>query len=250
MSTLCTARVTRTQDLTHDVRLLTLELRDPAALPFAAGQFVSFTIPVEGLPHGLTRPYSMASDPREPRRIELLFNLVTNGPGSTWLFSKREGDEVQFRGPAGTFVLRDYPERTLLFVATGTGIAPIRSMLFARLPSPTPVTLLWGLRSERDLYFQDELATLADRHANFTYAITLSRPVAAPAAPRAWTGPHGRVQPLVEQFLDARGGRVDDLAVYVCGGSAMIRSVSDLVKARGVCPIHREQYYKDPPPAS
>ena len=243
MSTLFTARVDRVQDLTHDVRLITLALKQPPDLPFVAGQFVSFAVPADGLPHGLTRPYSMASAPRDRRRIELLLNLVPNGPGSTWLFSQREGDEVQFRGPAGTFVLRDYPDRPLLFVATGTGIAPIRSMLLARLPGPTPVTLLWGLRSQRDLYFEDELAALAARHANFSYTITLSRPTTAATVP--WTGAQGRVQPLVERFLDLRGGRVDDLAVYVCGGSAMIRSVSDLVKARGVCPIHREQYYKD-----
>ena len=65
----------------------------------------------------------------------------------------------------------------------------------------------------------------------------------------AWTGARGRVQPHVEQFIAQRGGRVDDLAVYVCGGSAMIVSVRDLVSDRGVCPIHREQYYKDAPAA-
>lgn len=237
-----TARVARVLDLTHDVRLITLQLREPAEMPFAAGQFVSFTVPKPGLPHGLTRPYSIVSSPYDTAEIELLLNLVPNGPGSTWLFSWQVGDDVQFKGPAGTFVLRDYPDRHLLFVATGTGIAPIRSMLLERLPSRPAVTLIWGVRSDRDLYFQDELASFAARFPGFAYVTTLSQPS------DAWTGARGRVQPHVEAFLAARGGRVDDLAVYVCGGSAMIASVTALIRERGICPIHREQYYKDPPP--
>ena len=139
--------------------------------------------------------------------IELLFNLVPDGPGSTFLFSLKNGDPVSFRGPAGTFVLRDYPERRLLFVATGTGIAPIRSMIHARLPSPTPVTLIWGLRNERDLYYQDELAELAEQFPEFSYTVTLSQP--SPS----WAGAVGRVQ----SHIDPHIANVDDLAVYVCG---------------------------------
>ncbi len=233
-----TARVSRATDLTHDVRLIQLDLLAPPAIEFEPGQFVSFSVDQPGLPHRLTRPYSIVSPPARTDAIELLLNRVPGGPGSGFLFSLDVGDEVTFRGPAGTFVLRDYADRRLLFVATGTGIAPIRSMLAARLPSPTPVTLYWGLRSERDLYFQDELAALAARHPEFTPVITLSQP----ADP--WDGTRGRVQRLIEEQVT----NVDDLAVYVCGGSAMIASVVALIRAIGVCPIHREQYYKDPPP--
>lgn len=231
-----TARVERTTDLTHDVRLIRLELLRPPTLPFTAGQFVSFSVEKPGLPHPLTRPYSIASSPAHPDRIELLFNRVPGGPGSGYLFSLNAGDTVTFRGAAGTFVLHPYADRRLLFVATGTGIAPIRSMLLARLPSPTPVTLVWGLRSERDLYFQDELSALTSRHPEFTAVTTLSQPSAE------WRGARGRVQHLLEPEVTT----VDDLAVYVCGGSAMTASVVALIRARGTCPIHRELYYKDP----
>lgn len=227
------ARVDRIDDLTHDVRAIALELRAPREIGFQAGQFVSFEVPKPGLPFPVTRPYSIASPPSNRHTIELLFNLVPGGPGSSFLFSLETGDPVSFRGPAGTFVLRDYPDRRLLFVATGTGIAPIRSMIHARLPSPTPVTLIWGLRHERDLYYQEEFAALAARYPEFSYTITLSQPSAS------WTGPVGRVQPL----LDTHAARVDDLAVYVCGGRDMISSVTALIRSRGVCPIHREQYF-------
>src|SRR5262245_4449910 len=227
------ARVDRVDDLTHDVRVIALELREPPDIAFQAGQFVSFEVPKAGLPFPVTRPYSIASPPANPRVIELLFNLVPGGPGSSFLFSLNTGDPVSFRGPAGTFVLRDYPDRRLLFVATGTGIAPIRSMIQTRLPSPTPVTLIWGLRHERDLYYQDELAALAARHPEFSYHITLSQPSSS------WTGRVGRVQSLVE----THAARVGDLAVYVCGGREMITSVTTLIQSRGLCPIHREQYF-------
>jgi CDP-4-dehydro-6-deoxyglucose reductase, E3 len=226
------AVVGRVEDLTHDVRILALELLDPLEIRFQAGQFVSFEVEKPGLRFPVTRPYSIASRPGS-RCVELLFNLVPGGPGSEFLFALQTGDRVSFRGPAGTFVLRDYPERRLLFVATGTGIAPIRSMIHARLPSPTPVTLIWGLRNERDLYYQNELAELAEQFPEFSYTVTLSQP--SPS----WPGAVGRVQSHIEPHLVS----TDDLAVYVCGGHDMISSVTALIRSHGVCPIHREQYF-------
>ncbi len=228
-----TANVGGITDLTHDVRVVRLELLNPDEIQFLAGQFVSFEVQKPELRFPVTRPYSIASPPANRRVIDLLLNLVPGGPGSEYLFSLKAGDPVSFRGPAGTFVLREYPARRLLFVATGTGIAPIRSMIHARLPSPTPVTLIWGLRNERDLYYQDELAELAGRFPEFSYTITLSQP-----SPQ-WQRETGRVQAAVE----AATTRVDDLAAYVCGGRDMIKSVSALIRSRGVCPIHWEQYY-------
>ena len=228
-----TAQVGEIENLTHDVRVIRLELIQPPEIRFQAGQFVSFEVPKAGLPFPVTRPYSIASSPSNPYAIDLLLNLVPDGPGSTFLFSLQTGDPVSFRGPAGTFVLREYPDRRLLFVATGTGIAPIRSMLHARLPSPRPITLLWGLRHEHDVYYQDELVALAEQFPEFSYTITLSQPSSS------WTGAVGRVQTHLEPHIAA----VDDLAVYVCGSKAMITSVTEQIRSRGMCPIHREQYY-------
>jgi CDP-4-dehydro-6-deoxyglucose reductase, E3 len=228
-----TAQVAEIENLTHDVRVIRLELVHPRNIRFQAGQFVSFEVPKAGLPFPVTRPYSIASPPSNPHVIDLLLNLVPGGPGSTFLFSLQAGDPVSFHGPAGTFVLREYPDRRLLFVATGTGIAPIRSMLHARLPSPRPITLLWGLRHEHDVYYQDELVALAQQFPEFSYTLTLSQPSSS------WTGAVGRVQSHLESHIAA----VDDLAVYVCGSKAMITSVIEQTRSRGMCPIHREQYY-------
>jgi NAD(P)H-flavin reductase len=153
------------------------------------------------------------------------------------LFGLREGDSTGFAGPAGHFYLRDDPSRDLLFVATGTGIAPIRSMLLANVERPVPqrATLFWGLRSRRDLYYQEELTELQRRHSEFSFITTLSRP------DPEWTGRTGRVTHLVAEEVPD----VKRLAVYLCGNSGMIEDVTGIVQAKGLCPIFREKYYDD-----
>ena len=230
-----TAEVSRIQDLTHDVREIELRLLEPAGITFKPGQFVSFEVPKEGQPRPLTRPYSIASPPGERERILLVLNLVQGGPGSSYLFGLRVGERTSFKGPAGAFYLRDDGGRDLLFVATGTGIAPIRSMILAQLQRAPdrPITLFWGLRSQRDLYWQEEWAALATAHPTFSVATTLSRPEPG------WQGACGRVTTLVEERMSF----VNNLAVYLCGGSGMIKDVTARLQAKGLCPIYREKYY-------
>ena len=232
-----TAEVSRIQDLTHDVRAIELRLLEPSDIAFKAGQFISFEVPKEGQPRPVTRPYSIASPPRQRDRILLILNLVQGGPGSTYLFSLWEGSRTEFKGPAGAFYLRDDGAKDLLFVATGTGIAPLRSMILAQLEcaSAQSVTLFWGLRGQRDLYLQDELQALALAHSKFSYVTTLSRPEPG------WEGASGRVTALIEQRIPS----VTNLAVYLCGGSGMIKDVTARLHAKGLCPDSREKYYDD-----
>ena len=232
-----TAKVGEIRQLTHDVRQIDLELIEPREIAFKPGQFVSFEVPDARTGRMVTRPYSIASPPDSPHKISLLLNFVPRGPGSTYLFGLHEGDTTSFAGPAGNFHLREDPTRSLLMVATGTGIAPIRSMLLANAgrPKPSRATLLWGLRSERDLYYEDELTRLSLRHPEFSFTITLSRPQSD------WSGVTGRVTSLVEE----RVNNVKELAVYLCGNSGMIQEVTAIIQKKGLCPIYREKYYDD-----
>jgi len=229
------AAVCRIRDLTRDVRELDLRLVEPPQLTFKAGQFVSFEVGQNEKKQALIRPYSIASPPSRPDVLTLLFNLVPGGPGSTYLFNLKEGDETHFKGPAGTFRLRDDPARDHLFVATGTGIAPIRAMLLTMFEQDAAcaVTLFWGLRSRQDLYYQDELAAWAKAHPRFTFITTLSRPE------DGWQGERGRVTRLVEERVTS----VNNLAVYLCGNSSMIQDVTGIIQKKGLCPIYREKYY-------
>jgi CDP-4-dehydro-6-deoxyglucose reductase, E3 len=237
-----TGKVIAVRQLTHEVRQIDLRLIEPAEIRFKAGQFVSFEVPDGRMGRTVTRPYSIASPPSSSHTISLLLNLVPHGPGSTYLFGLREGDQTTFAGPAGNFYLRDDPGRELLFVATGTGIAPFRSMLFANVESlvPSRARVFWGLRNQRDLYYQDELARMSRDVPGNSHLITLSRP------DPGWTGPSGRVTTLIEREIhDVKG-----VAVYLCGNSGMIAEVTGIIQAKGLCPIFREKYYDDASSAS
>jgi NAD(P)H-flavin reductase len=231
------AVVDTVRDLTHDVRQIDCRLVDPKELVFKAGQFISFEILPAGIARPVVRPYSIASSPHHNEMITIVLNRVPGGVGSGFLFSLSPGDRLTFKGPVGSFYVRD-PSRDLLFVATGTGIAPIRSMVLGLLEQghKGPIRLYWGLRSQRDLYYQEELERLARQHPNFTSTVTLSRPE------DPWDGPKGRVTALVAERVQS----VKNLAVYLCGNNGMIREVTGLINQQGLCPIYREIYYDDP----
>jgi NAD(P)H-flavin reductase len=228
------AKVAAVRDLTHDVRQIDVALIDPPEIHFLAGQFVSFEIDRPGFPTPATRPYSIASPPHDAGRIELVLNRVPGGPGSTYLFGLREGSPTTFKGPVGNFTLHENT-RDVLFVATGTGIAPIRSMLWslAVRASTRRITLFWGLRSERDLYYVDELTILGRQLPNLSVTITLSQPTGG------WDGSVGRVTAHVTDAVTT----VSNLEVYLCGNGGMIRDVRNAVREKGLCPIYTEQYY-------
>lgn len=98
-----TAKVIGVRQLTHDVRQIDLGLIEPPEIRFKAGQFVSFEVPDARTGRTVTRPYSIASSPSSLHMVSLLLNLVPHGPGSTYLFGLREGDETRFRGRRGIF---------------------------------------------------------------------------------------------------------------------------------------------------
>ncbi|MDE3225331.1 MAG: hypothetical protein KGN30_07975, partial [Nitrospirota bacterium] len=98
-----------------------------------------------------------------------------------------------------------------------------------------PATLYWGLRSQKDLYYQKEFEALAKQRPNFRFITTLSRPEPG------WTGSTGRVTKLVAD----RVASVANLSVYLCGNSGMIGEVSALISQKGLCPIRKEKWYDD-----
>ncbi len=192
---------------------------------FTPGQFVSFTAEIAG--KRITRAYTIASPP-EPHRValcrfELCLNLAPDGLFSHLLFGMQSGEMVEMRPPLGTFVLRQ-PPRDSLFIATGTGIAPFRSMLRAHLNADSPqFTLLYGARYESHLMYRAEFEDLAARFPRFRFWPTLSRPEAG------WTGRTGHVQQHLEEALDGRR----DLDVYLCGLKLMVDDVRARLKTGG-----------------
>ncbi len=203
------------------MRQFVFEAAGTESFAFTPGQFVSLVHQFDGLE--VTRAYSIASAPGG-NRFELCLNRVKEGVFSPWLFAMNPGDTVDMAGPLGYFVLRN-PARDALFVATGTGIAPVRSILRANLAEPRPAqaTLLFGARYPASLLYRAEFDAMAATQPAFRFWPTVSRPDAS------WTGRTGRVQ---QHLLEAIGDR-RDIDVYICGLREMVDDVRTILKSVG-----------------
>jgi ferredoxin-NADP reductase len=205
-------------DLCPDVRHFVFETPEAESRDFSPGQFVSFTEELNG--KKVTRAYSIASAPHG-NRFELCLNLVKDGLFSPHLFELKPGDTVNMRGPLGHFIWKT-PLRDSVLVATGTGIAPFRSMLMDVLPRGErhQFTLIFGARYPHGLLYHDEFESLEKQYSNFRFLPTVTRPH------EHWNGLTGRVQPhLLELIQDRR-----DLDVYICGLKEMVDDVRQILK--------------------
>jgi ferredoxin-NADP reductase len=211
--------------LTPDVHHFDFEVPGRHELHFTPGQFVSVVEKVDG--QEITRAYSIAS-PRGGNRFALCLNRVPDGLFSPLLFTLRPGEEVEMHEPLGYFTLR-HPDRRALFVATGTGIAPFRSMLLDHLPRTQPhITLLFGARYEHGLLYREDMERLAREFKTFRFLPTLTQPG------ESWKGRRGRVQEHLDEALSLRTPEeIVNVDVYVCGLKEMVDDVRQELKRRG-----------------
>jgi ferredoxin-NADP reductase len=193
---------------------------------FRPGQYISLDFDVEG--DRLTRAYSIASSPHHDNRFDLCLNIVLGGQVSPSIFDLKPGDPIHFRGPFGQFVLREPPDPVSAFIATGTGIAPLRSMVqyLFQEACHSEVWLIFGVREEADILYRDEFEKLAGQHPNFHFVPTLSRPGSD------WTGHTGYVQKQVERYLQGKLG----FHAYVCGLKKMVNDVRRQLRTMGYGP--------------
>lgn len=163
------ATVLSVNDLTRQVRQLVL-LPTVQNIAFQPGQWVSLKLPVGAKPP-LNRAYSMAAPGTPSGELTLVFDRVTGGLGTTYLYSLKPGSEVQFSGPHGNFVLPKQLDRELILIARYTGLVPIRCMLkrlYAQRQT-APIMLIAVAPAEEELLFHQELLTLAVTHPGFRY---------------------------------------------------------------------------------
>ncbi|HET7101294.1 MAG TPA: FAD-binding oxidoreductase, partial [Terriglobia bacterium] len=162
------------------------EMTNGKRLEFRAGQFISLHIGLPG--RQIARAYSIAS--RIDNRLELVLNVSPEEQASPWLLSLKRGDVVEFTGPYGIFRLHHPLTQVSAFIATGTGIAPIRAMLQELYQDyrPSEAWLIFGVRKEADILYREEFEDLARRHPDFHFIPTLSRPEPG------WSGHTGYVQ--------------------------------------------------------
>lgn len=191
-----------------------------APFSFRAGQWLNLLVETAQGPE--KRAYSIASGPAV-RPIELAVTHVPTGAVSPPLQVFPEGTELACDGPYGFFT-RDGAAAAApaLFVGTGTGLSPLRSMLTEILADPAhpPVTLLFGVRTQADILWREELEAWAARDPGFRLEVTLSRP------DPGWTGRIGYVQTHVVPLARA----LDGAHVFICGLSPMVTAVRAICK--------------------
>ena len=190
------ARLIRSQPLSRSVRHFVFERADGAPFLFEAGQWVSLVLP---LPDGeLRRAYSLASPPDASPRFELAVTHVLEGPGSSYLHGLSPGAVLKAVGPQGFFTRPLEAAGPSLFVATGTGVVPFRSMMRAAVAGQRDDALVAPLRRphEEDILWRDELEALATTEPHVRVEFTLSRPH------DAWKGRQGLRANARERAVD------------------------------------------------
>jgi CDP-4-dehydro-6-deoxyglucose reductase len=221
-----TVRLKATKVLAPQVRELAFERVGETPLEFQAGQWINLVLPLDPV---IKRAYSIASPPRGDGTFELAITHVQGGPGSTYLHGLEPGATLEAMGPSGFFTGPKAAAHPCLFVATGTGITPLRSILLDELArgNTAPMRLLCGVRKSADRLYQDELSALAQAHPNFSFAYTLSQPEAG------WTGLTGYVQTHLAQdwhTLAAAAPQGAPPHAYICGLQRMVGAVRDLLR--------------------
>lgn len=235
---LLTWKVQSRKNFTQDVFELVLER--PEGFSFKGGQYLSIVVPGAG-PGGrnLRRAYSIASPP-EAKGIELCIKLVEGGPGTTYLNTLKAGSELQAQGPFGDFVLEHDQNLPCMFIGTGTGLAPLRSMVLSHeWGSKAPLSFLLGVRAEKDIIYpelfgEDRPSALREHeHVH----IALSRPETD------WKGFQGRVTDYLRKNM--KSWDFTHSHYYLCGSGAMITEVKEILTSRGVEAdrIHTEKYF-------
>lgn len=270
-----TARLTKKACISESAQCYHLEfvVDELERFDFLSGQFIS-AVAVDGRGKTQTRAYSIASA-QEENRFDLCVNRVEGGFFSNHLCDLPEGETVQVHGPHGHFTLRT-PVTDAIFVATGTGVAPMRGFTQWLFPETGPdagidrsegrhIWLVYGTRHESEIYYRDYFERLAEERENFHYVTTLSR------APEEWVGKRGYVQEYLQEMAEGRGGPIQtvqqmgqvgaaegslretvvaveervaaeplafDIHTYICGLNNMVAAVRERLKEYG---WHRKQ---------
>ena len=214
------------------------ELVEPNKIEFIAGQYVSFIVSEKEE----RRSYSISSSPKLAHGFKITLDITPDGLGVQFFKNLEFGQEVKVLGPLGNFVLQDEPkEDSIVFIATGSGVAPFHSMILDLLQNNSEsstkdtrnITLYWGLRHAEDMIWQDEFQELAQDFPRFQFHPVLSK------AQQEWPLCRGHVTDCVGiHDLPENAG------FYLCGAKQMIADVQKVLLKRGVQQeaIHYEKF--------
>lgn len=220
---LCTCA--RIEDLTPDIKAFRFELKEPANISYIPGQYVQLYCPAYDGTGDVYRAYSIASNPKDKGVIDLLIRLVPGGICTTWCFEHlKEGDDVRINGPYGEFRL-SATDAPIIFVAGGTGMAPIECMLheMRNTGNQRQATYFFGVNRVDELFHKELMHEFERDLPSFRFVPV----VAQPADDSGWTGETG----LVTQALERNMSDTSKHEAYLCGSPGLINaSIAVLAK--------------------
>jgi CDP-4-dehydro-6-deoxyglucose reductase len=225
-------RVQRLERAADDVMIVYLKLPAHERLQFLAGMYIDFL-----LKDGSRRSFSMANPPHDDELLQIHVRQVAGGTFTDHVFNTlKERDILRFEGPLGSFFLHE-SEKPIVFVASGTGFAPIKSIIESAFKQgiERPMTLYWGARRPKDLYLDELPRRWAAERPGFTYV-----PAISDALPGdAWAGRTGFVHLAVMEDLPD----LSPYQVYACGVPIMIESARrDFTHE---CRLPIDEFYSD-----
>ena len=226
------ARVQMMEKLSHDVMALFLKLPSNERMQFLAGQYIEFI-----LKDGKRRAFSLANAPHNDEFLELHLRLVPGGAFTEYVFNEMQEKAIlRLEGPFGSFYLREDCNKPIIFVAGGTGFAPVKGLVEHILHQNTEreMVLYWGAKSLEDLYMPNLPKAWASIHPNFKFIPVLSEPRDSDA----WQGRTGFVhQAVLDDFADLSGHQV-----YCCGAPVMVDTALATFKERG---LPADEFFSD-----
>jgi Na(+)-translocating NADH:ubiquinone oxidoreductase F subunit len=260
--------VVATNFITPFIKEVKFKVKSGRQLAFKAGAYMQFDVPAgmnslrpddmpenfekywESYSHGrfshdgVTRHYSLVNFDEESD--ELTFNIrwqtakdgFRAGVGSSYLGSLQVGETITAKGPFSDFYATSNKKVSRVFIGAGSGLAPLRAIIFEQLKKRQDegdLTLFYGARTEDDLLYHNELNSLSEQHKNFSYIPTLSSPS------EVWQGHSGYVQQLLLPYLSQKPELLS-VEFYLCGPEAMMSEVEKIITDVG---IPNNQIFKD-----
>lgn len=215
------ARVEKKVLVAPDIMALYIKLPSNERLEFRAGQYVEFI-----MKNGLRRAYSIANPPHNDDLLEFHLHKINNGIFSNYIFNEMSDKAIlRLEAPFGSFYLREDSKKSIIFVASGTGFAPIKGMIEHAIytQNTKKIVLYWGVKTETDLYMHDLATHWATTHG-IQYIPVLSRPNSQ------WKGRTGYPQDAVmNDYTD-----LTDYEIYACGAPKMVDLALQAFKTKGL----------------
>jgi len=230
------ASVKGVEHLTDTISFIRFKI-DGGTFDFQPGQFISIIVDKEG--KNISRPYSISSPPERKDQLEICVRRVPDGFMSNYLCNLEPGAQVRLRGPLGRFVLLEPVLNDIVFIATGTGVAPFISMLghiYSQGTDVDPARHFWlflGVRYLKEMMYRDYLAKLSAENPNFHMVWVISRPEYPD-----WNGRKGHVQDFLKDEVKDPAGK----HAYICGLRHMLEETKPLCEQMGFGLVRFEKW--------